>query len=117
MASEPVARAVAEEVARWGAMRQTGVSLRYMMEFGARPTERNLLRAAQFLHKELPIRIAPRALDLDSLPFGLSTKPAILKVVYPLFLVSASGLMVWSGPTPLLAALISAVVPFVRIRS
>jgi hypothetical protein len=82
MASEPVARAVAEEVARWGAMRQTGVSLRYMMEFGARPTERTLLLAAQFLHKELPIRIARRALDLDSLPFGLSTKPAILKVVF-----------------------------------
>jgi hypothetical protein len=65
---------------RWRAMRQTGVSLRYMMEFGARPTERTLLLAAQFLHKELPIRIARRALDLDSLPFGLSTKPAILKV-------------------------------------
>ncbi|XP_015689682.1 pyruvate dehydrogenase (acetyl-transferring) kinase, mitochondrial-like isoform X2 [Oryza brachyantha] len=80
MASEPVARAVAEEVARWGGMRQTGVTLRYMMEFGARPTERNLLRSAQFLRKELPIRIARRALDLDSLPFGLSTKPAILKV-------------------------------------
>jgi hypothetical protein len=80
MASEPVARAVAEEVARWGAMRQTGVSLRYMMEFGARPTERTLLLAAQFLHKELPIRIARRALDLESLPFGLSSKPAILKV-------------------------------------
>ncbi|KAG8063259.1 hypothetical protein GUJ93_ZPchr0003g16667 [Zizania palustris] len=80
MASEPVARAVAEEVARWGGMRQTGVSLRYMMEFGARPTERNLLLAAQFLHKELSIRIARRAQDLDSLPFGLSTKPAILKV-------------------------------------
>jgi pyruvate dehydrogenase kinase 2/3/4 len=61
-------------------MRQTGVSLRYMMEFGARPTERTLLLAAQFLHKELPIRIARRALDLDALPFGLSTKPAILKV-------------------------------------
>jgi hypothetical protein len=43
-------------------------------------TERTLLLAAQFLHKELPIRIARRALDLDSLPFGLSTKPAILKV-------------------------------------
>jgi hypothetical protein len=80
MASEPVARAVVEEVARWGAMRQTGVSLRYMMEFGARPTERTLLLAAQFLHKELPIRIARRALDLESLPFGLSSKPAILKV-------------------------------------
>ncbi|KQK21554.1 hypothetical protein BRADI_1g61497v3 [Brachypodium distachyon] len=80
MASEPVARAVAEEVARWGGMKQTGVSLRYMMEFGARPTERNLLLSAQFLHKELPIRIARRALDLDSLPFGLSRKPAVLKV-------------------------------------
>ncbi|EAY90179.1 hypothetical protein OsI_11743 [Oryza sativa Indica Group] len=78
--SEPAARAVAEEVARWGGMRQTGVTLRYMMEFGARPTERNLLRSAQFLRRELPIRIARRALDLDSLPFGLSTKPAILKV-------------------------------------
>lgn len=81
--SEPAARAVAEEVARWGGMRQTGVTLRYMMEFGARPTERNLLRSAQFLRRELPIRIARRALDLDSLPFGLSTKPAILKVTTP----------------------------------
>jgi pyruvate dehydrogenase kinase 2/3/4 len=80
MASEPVARAVAEEVARWGGMRQTGVGLRYMMEFGARPTDRNLLLSAQFLHKELPIRIARRALDLESLPFGLSKKPAVLKV-------------------------------------
>ena len=80
MASEPVARAVAEEVVRWGSMKPTGVSLRYMMEFGSSPTQRNLLLSAQFLHKELPIRIARRALELDSLPFGLSNKPAILKV-------------------------------------
>jgi len=80
MASEPVARAVAEEVVRWGSMKPTGVSLRYMMEFGSSPTQRNLLLSAQFLQKELPIRIARRALELDSLPFGLSNKPAILKV-------------------------------------
>lgn len=80
MASEPVARAVAEEVVRWGSMKPTGVSLRYMMEFGSNPTQRNLLLSAQFLQKELPIRIARRALELDSLPFGLSNKPAILKV-------------------------------------
>ncbi|PAN15071.1 hypothetical protein GQ55_2G449100 [Panicum hallii var. hallii] len=80
MASEPVARAVAEEVVRWGSMKQTGVSLRYMMEFGSCPTDRNLLLSAQFLQRELPIRIARRALELDSLPFGLSNKPAILKV-------------------------------------
>uniref|UniRef100_K3ZUE4 Protein-serine/threonine kinase n=1 Tax=Setaria italica TaxID=4555 RepID=K3ZUE4_SETIT len=80
MASEPLARAVAEEVVRWGSMKQTGVSLRYMMEFGSRPTPRNLLLSAQFLQRELPIRIARRALELESLPFGLSNKPAILKV-------------------------------------
>jgi hypothetical protein len=53
------------------------------MEFGSRPTQRNLLLSAQFLHKELPIRFARRALELDSLPFGLSNKPAILKVRPP----------------------------------
>ncbi|XP_020108701.1 pyruvate dehydrogenase (acetyl-transferring) kinase, mitochondrial [Ananas comosus] len=72
--------AAAEEVRRWGEMKQTGVSLRYMMEFGSRPTAKNLLLSAQFLHKELPIRIARRAIELENLPFGLSHKPAVLKV-------------------------------------
>jgi pyruvate dehydrogenase kinase 2/3/4 len=80
MALEPVARAVAEEIGRWASLKQTGVSLWYMMEFGSRPTERNLLLSAQFLHKELPTRIARRALKLEYLPFGLSNKPAVLKV-------------------------------------
>ncbi|KAH6757925.1 pyruvate dehydrogenase kinase [Perilla frutescens var. hirtella] len=71
---------VIEEARRWAAMKQTGVSLRYMTEFGSRPTPRNLLISAQFLHKELPIRIARRAVELESLPYGLSHKPAILKV-------------------------------------
>ncbi|XP_010943866.1 pyruvate dehydrogenase (acetyl-transferring) kinase, mitochondrial [Elaeis guineensis] len=79
-AAESFSKSLAEEVQRWGAMKQTGVSLRYMMEFGARPTEKNLLISAQFLHKELPIRIARRAIELESLPFGLSEKPAVLKV-------------------------------------
>lgn len=73
-----------EEVQRWGGMKQTGVSLRYMMEFGLRPTGRNLLISAQFLHKELPIRIARRAIELESLPYGLSHKPAVLKVLFSL---------------------------------
>ncbi|KAH7676309.1 [Pyruvate dehydrogenase (acetyl-transferring)] kinase protein [Dioscorea alata] len=79
-ASEGLSKLVADEVQRWGSMKPTGVSLRYMMEFGSRPTERNLLRSAQFLHKELPIRIARRAIELENLPFGLSEKPAVLKV-------------------------------------
>lgn len=50
------------------------------MEFGSTPTEKNLLISAQFLHKELAIRIARRAIELDSLPYGLSKKPAVIKV-------------------------------------
>jgi pyruvate dehydrogenase kinase 2/3/4 len=73
-------KSLIDEVNRWGGMKQTGVSLRYMMEFGSRPTQRNLLISAQFLHKELPIRIARRAIELQTLPYGLSQKPAILKV-------------------------------------
>ncbi|XP_078446668.1 pyruvate dehydrogenase kinase [Wolffia australiana] len=79
-AAEAAGKALQEEVRRWGSMKPTGVSLRYMMEFGSRPTERILLLSAQFLHKELPIRIARRAIEIESLPFGLSDKPAVLKV-------------------------------------
>lgn len=73
-------KSLIEEVQRLGAMKQNGVSLRYMMEFGSNPTERSLLISAQFLHKELPVRIARRAIELENLPYGLSYKPAILKV-------------------------------------
>ncbi|XP_052206124.1 pyruvate dehydrogenase (acetyl-transferring) kinase, mitochondrial-like isoform X2 [Diospyros lotus] len=77
---ESFSKSLIDEVQRWGAMKQTGVSLRYMMKFGSRPTPRNLLISAQFLHKELPIRIARRAIELESLPYGLSLKPAVLLV-------------------------------------
>ncbi|XP_059632032.1 pyruvate dehydrogenase (acetyl-transferring) kinase, mitochondrial [Cornus florida] len=77
---ESFSKSLIDEVQRWGGMKQTGVSLRYMMEFGSSPTERNLLIAAQFLHRELPTRIARKTIELESLPYGLSEKPAILKV-------------------------------------
>lgn len=82
-ASETFSKTLIEDVHKWGCLKQTGVSLKYMMEFGAEPTDKNLLISAQFLHKELPIRIARRAIELESLPYGLSQKPAVLKV--PLF--------------------------------
>lgn len=77
---ESVSKNLTEELHRWGGLKQTGVSLRYMMEFGSRPTDKNLLISAQFLHKELPIRIARRVIELENLPYGLSEKPAVLKV-------------------------------------
>ncbi|WMV09333.1 hypothetical protein MTR67_002718 [Solanum verrucosum] len=77
---ESFSKELIEEVHRWGSMKQTGVSLKYMMEFGSKPTPRNLLISSQFLHKELPMRIARRVIDLQTLPYGLSHKPAVLKV-------------------------------------
>ncbi|CAL5395854.1 unnamed protein product [Camellia sinensis] len=77
---ETYSKSLIHEVQRWGGLKQKGVSLKYMMEFGSTPTLRNLLISAQFLHKELPARIARKALELETLPYGLSLKPAVLKV-------------------------------------
>src|SRR5690349_15656140 len=57
--------------------KQTGVSLKYMLDFGANPIDRQLLLSAQFLHKELPVRLAHRVAELDNLPYGLSAKKNI----------------------------------------
>lgn len=94
-------KSLIEDLHKWGCMKQTGVSLRYMMEFGSTPTEKNLLISAQFLHKELPIRVARRAIELETLPYGLSEKPAVLKVRSRVLVsfsnrVSGSNRIVWS---------------------
>ncbi|GLC46457.1 hypothetical protein PLESTB_001717800 [Pleodorina starrii] len=60
--------------------KQTGVSLKYMLDFGQNPIERQMLLSAQFLHKELPVRLAHRVAELENLPYGLSAKKAILQV-------------------------------------
>lgn len=60
--------------------KQTGVSLRYMLDFGSNPIDRQLLLSAQFLHKELPVRLAHRVAELENLPYGLSGKVPVLKV-------------------------------------
>ncbi|XLR38565.1 hypothetical protein S83_023225, partial [Arachis hypogaea] len=75
-----ISKKVMEEVHQWGSMKQHGVTLKYMMEFGSNPTDKNLLLSAQFLHSELPVRIARRSIELENLPCGLSKKPAVLKV-------------------------------------
>lgn len=60
--------------------KQTGVSLKYMLDFGSKPIERQLILSAQFLHNELPVRLAHRVAELENLPYGLSAKPHVLKV-------------------------------------
>lgn len=77
---EAFSKTLVNDIHKCSLMKQTGVSLKYMMDFGSKPTERNLLLSAQFLHKELPIRLAHRVVELENLPYGLSSKLPVLKV-------------------------------------
>lgn len=78
--AETVSRNVVDDIYRCSFKKQTGVSLKYMMDFGSYPSERNLLVSSQFLHKELPVRLAHRVTELENLPYGLSAKAPVLKV-------------------------------------
>ena len=78
--AETVSEKVVDDIYRCSFMKQTGVSLKYMMDFGSYPSEKNLLYSSHFLHKELPVRLAHRVTELENLPYGLSTKAPVLKV-------------------------------------
>lgn len=63
----------------------------------AYPTERNLLMSAQFLHKELPVRLAHRVTELEQLPYGLSAKAPVLKVSMAAGTGDWCGRWAWEG--------------------
>lgn len=73
-------RQVVDDIFAHALKKQTGVSLKYMLDFGSNPIERQLMLSAQFLHKELPVRLAHRVAELENLPYGLSNKVPVLKV-------------------------------------
>lgn len=75
-----VPRELVDDIFAHALKKQTGVSLKYMLDFGSNPIERQLVLSSQFLHKELPVRLAHRVAELENLPYGLSSKSAILKV-------------------------------------
>lgn len=74
------ARDVVDDIFAHALKKQTGVGLKYMLDFGANPIERQLILSAQFLHKELPVRLAHRVAELENLPYGLSLKSGVMKV-------------------------------------
>ncbi|KAK9845210.1 hypothetical protein WJX81_000109 [Elliptochloris bilobata] len=78
--ADSVPRAVVDDIFGCALKKQTGVSLKYMLDFGANPIERQLILSAQFLHNELPVRLAHRVAELENLPYGLSAKAPVLKV-------------------------------------
>lgn len=68
------------EILEFSLRKQIGVSLKYMLDFGSNPLERQFLLSAQFLHRELPVRLARRVAELENLPYGLSSKPQVVRV-------------------------------------
>lgn len=87
--AETVTRDVVDDIHACSLVPQTGVSLKYMMDFGSYPSapryKKNLLMSSQFLHKELPVRLAHRVTELENLPYGLSSKSGVLKVSILIF--------------------------------
>ena len=73
-------RTLVENIYRSSFKNQTGVSLKYMLDFGSQPIHRQLMVSAQFLHKELPVRFAHRVAELENLPLGLSSKAQVQTV-------------------------------------
>ncbi|KAG2430280.1 hypothetical protein HXX76_010375 [Chlamydomonas incerta] len=60
--------------------KQTGVSMKHLLDFGMQPLERQMLLSARFLHAEIPIRLAHRLKDLSNLPEALSNEPHVRRV-------------------------------------
>ena len=64
----------------WATQKPTPLRLADMYKYGTSHDGPQRLRNAQFLHREIPIRIAQRAVDLLTLPHGLSKAPPIREV-------------------------------------
>lgn len=72
-----------EELRNLASMRCTPLSLKDMYKYAVDFSNmEQRLRNAQFLHKELPIRIAQRAIDLLTLPNGLSDVTPIRQIAH-----------------------------------
>lgn len=69
-----------DKIYRYAQFQPSGVSLRQMVNFGLRPSVGSLFRASQFIVEELPIRLAHRVKELDSLPLNLDKSPSIVTV-------------------------------------
>jgi pyruvate dehydrogenase kinase 2/3/4 len=74
------AKNVSDQVSYLAQFRQRAVTLKQLFDFALDASSENLLRGARFLHKELPVRLAHRIRELDSLPFGLSEMPSVILV-------------------------------------
>jgi len=75
-----ISSALWDYIHHYASFPQTAVSLQQMIRFGQTPSQGTLYAGSQFLREELPVRLAHRIKELNSLPHGLSDMPSIEKV-------------------------------------
>ena len=56
------------------------LTLKNIFDFGLHPNDETLLTESRFLHQELPVRLAHRVRELETLPAGLSDMPSVFFV-------------------------------------
>lgn len=75
--------ALREEIVRHAARRGTPLTVSELYKFGKRALAtpaRTRLQSAQWLHGELPVRLAHRVRELGELPYGLADMPSVREV-------------------------------------
>lgn len=76
-------QALRREIARAASHRGTPLTVRELYAFGQRALlapNATRLHSAQWLHSELPVRLAHRVLELSELPYGLAEMPSVKEV-------------------------------------
>eukprot|EP00732_Lithocolla_globosa_P004872 Lithocolla_globosa_v1_NODE_4689_length_1386_cov_7.768595.p1 type:complete len:399 gc:universal NODE_4689_length_1386_cov_7.768595:1202-6(-) len=73
--------ALMKQIKHFASFRPRSVALNQVVSFGSDPSQATLLRVAEFLRGELPVRLAHRVLDLETLqPKSLATSPSFTSV-------------------------------------
>lgn len=74
-------------VRHYASRNATPLKLNYVCNYGKLKHPGNIKQQSLFLHKELPVRLAQRAVELENLPFAVSSTQSIQNV-YDLYLKS-----------------------------
>lgn len=75
----------------------TPLKLNYVCNYGKNKCSKTIISQSSFLHKELPIRLAKRVVDLENLPYDLS-KTTPMQNVYELYVKSFDKILTQPEP-------------------
>ena len=85
-------------VKHYATKNSTPLNLNYVCNYGKKKCPKTIISQSAFLHKELPIRLAKRVVDLENLPYDLS-KTTPMQNVYELYVKSFDKILTQPEPT------------------